>query len=63
MLALEEEKAKLLNFIESRMNKIAPNVCVIIGSRIAAQLIGLSGGLVALRFLQCVFLNMRLFCA
>jgi U4/U6 small nuclear ribonucleoprotein PRP31 len=30
------------------MNKFAPNTCVLIGSRVAAQLIGMAGGLVSL---------------
>jgi U4/U6 small nuclear ribonucleoprotein PRP31 len=46
--SLEEEKLRLLQFIEGRMSKIAPNVCILIGSRIAAQLVGITGGLVAL---------------
>ena len=45
---LEQDKAKILTFVESRMNKIAPNICILIGSRIAAQLIGVTGGLVSL---------------
>ena len=48
VLMLENEKNKILDFIESRMNKIAPNVSIIIGTRIASQLIGITGGLVAL---------------
>lgn len=48
IVQLEEEKNKLLLFIEGRMCKIAPNICILIGSRIAAQLIGITGGLVPL---------------
>ena len=48
ILRLEEEKSRILLFVESRMNKIAPNTCMLVGARIAAQLIGITGGLVAL---------------
>ena len=48
VIALEDVKNKILDFIESRMNKIAPNVSVITGTRLAAQLIGITGGLVPL---------------
>jgi U4/U6 small nuclear ribonucleoprotein PRP31 len=42
-LRLERDKLRVLTFIESIMSKIAPNLCVMIGSNIAAQLIGLAG--------------------
>ena len=45
---LEQERAIVLQFVQSRMSKIAPNTCLLIGSRVAAQLIGLAGGLEAL---------------
>jgi U4/U6 small nuclear ribonucleoprotein PRP31 len=47
-LGLCEAKGALLSFVEGRMSVIAPNVCAIIGSRIAAQLMGLAGGLVSM---------------
>uniref|UniRef100_A0A7S2C7I0 Nop domain-containing protein n=1 Tax=Octactis speculum TaxID=3111310 RepID=A0A7S2C7I0_9STRA len=43
---LEEDKMKSLTFVESRMNMVAPNVCALIDTIIAAQLMGLAGGLV-----------------
>lgn len=45
---IEADKKTLLSYIESRMNKIAPNICMLIGSRLAAQLVGITGGLVPL---------------
>ena len=47
-LALDQARIDMLVFIESRMNVFAPNVSAIVGSNIAAQLMGLAGGLVAL---------------
>ncbi|KAG5189567.1 hypothetical protein JKP88DRAFT_192705 [Tribonema minus] len=46
--ALAEAKSTLLTFVEGKMSAIAPNMCAIIGSRIAAQLMGQAGGLAAL---------------
>eukprot|EP01041_Mallomonas_annulata_P002448 gene2448-4752_t len=48
LLQLDENKSIILRYIESRMNNIAPNLCTIIGSRVAAQIVGLAGGLIAL---------------
>jgi U4/U6 small nuclear ribonucleoprotein PRP31 len=48
LLQLDRDKAQILQYVQSRMNKIAPNVCVLIGSRVAAQLMGMAGGLMAL---------------
>lgn len=48
ILRLDKDKMRTLTFIESMMNKIAPNLCAMTGSSIAAQLIGLAGGLQAL---------------
>lgn len=44
LLALDEDKAMILGFVESRMNYLAPNVSQLVGTRIAAQLVGLAGG-------------------
>ena len=46
--ALEDDKMRILRFVESRMTKIAPNTCEIIGTFLAAQLVGLAGGLISL---------------
>lgn len=48
ILRLEDDRKMLLQFVESRMNKIAPNLCALIGSNVAALLVGLAGGLIAL---------------
>jgi U4/U6 small nuclear ribonucleoprotein PRP31 len=45
---LDQERGIVLQFVQSRMSRIAPNTCLLIGSRVAAQLIGLAGGLEAL---------------
>jgi len=36
---------QILTFVESRMASIAPNLSLIVGSEIAAKLMGLAGGL------------------
>lgn len=48
VLNLVDDKAKILKFVESRMSRIAPNLSHLIGARVAAQLVGLAGGLIAL---------------
>ncbi|RZC81874.1 hypothetical protein C5167_044452 [Papaver somniferum] len=44
-LALDLTKKQLLDFVESRMEHIAPNLSAIVGSVVAAKLIGSAGGL------------------
>lgn len=39
---------QMLRFVESRMSAIAPNVSALVGSRVAAELVGQAGGLDAL---------------
>ena len=48
VMGLNTDKAVVLRFVESRMNRIAPNLSHLIGARVAAQLVGLAGGLIAL---------------
>jgi len=48
ILTLYQDKNQILTFIQSRINKIAPNLCALIGSLLTAQLIGLAGGLIPL---------------
>jgi U4/U6 small nuclear ribonucleoprotein PRP31 len=48
VLALEEAKTAILTFIESRMETLAPNVSALLGTRVAAQLLGITGGLTSL---------------
>ena len=47
-LDLDESKRRLLSFVESRMGFIAPNLSAVLGTQVAAQLMGTAGGLVAL---------------
>lgn len=48
LLALDADKAMILRFVESRMSCLAPNVSQLVGTRIAAQLVGLAGGVAQL---------------
>lgn len=48
VLALDIDKGVILRYVESRMNLITPNLCNVVGSKVAAQLIGLAGGLLNL---------------
>ncbi|OMO63211.1 hypothetical protein COLO4_32664 [Corchorus olitorius] len=47
-LALDSAKIRVLEFVESRMGIIAPNLSAIVGSAVAAKLMGTAGGLSAL---------------
>lgn len=47
-LELDSSKKKVLDFVESRMGYIAPNLSAIVGSAVAAKLVGIAGGLTAL---------------
>jgi U4/U6 small nuclear ribonucleoprotein PRP31 len=45
-IGLEQDRIDVLTFVESRMNVFAPNVSAIVGSTLAARLMGLAGGIV-----------------
>lgn len=45
---LPHHDLQVLRFVESRMHKIAPNLSLVVGSEVAAKLMGVAGGLVAL---------------
>ncbi|KAJ8640280.1 hypothetical protein MRB53_016974 [Persea americana] len=47
-LDLDSAKKKVLDFVESRMGYIAPNLSAIVGTAVAAKLMGTAGGLSAL---------------
>ncbi|EMR09530.1 hypothetical protein PNEG_02115 [Pneumocystis murina B123] len=47
-LELESAKKKILEYVQSRMNLIAPNLLAIVGSTTAAKLISVAGGLAGL---------------
>ncbi|RAL53259.1 unnamed protein product [Cuscuta campestris] len=46
--ALDLAKKEVLDFVESRMGYIAPNLSAIVGSAVAAKLMGIAGGLFSL---------------
>lgn len=48
ILKLDADKTSMFKFVESRMNRIAPNLCALIGAHVAAKLVGLAGGLIPL---------------
>ncbi|XP_019103889.2 U4/U6 small nuclear ribonucleoprotein Prp31 homolog [Beta vulgaris subsp. vulgaris] len=47
-IELDSTREKILDFVETRMVNIAPNLSAIVGSAVAAKLIGTAGGLPAL---------------
>ena len=47
-LQLDADKAHILALVQARMHKIAPNLSTAVGTAIAAQLMGVAGGLTAL---------------
>jgi len=48
MFNLDAAKQKILSFVEGRLLKVAPNLTYIIGSEIAAKMLGVAGGLSAI---------------
>lgn len=48
MVTLLQKRMEMLEYVEGRMNKFAPNISALIGTSLAAQLIGQAGGLTAL---------------
>jgi len=47
-LEVNDKKLKILEYVESRMSFIAPNLSVVVGPTVAAKLMGVAGGLTAL---------------
>ncbi|TYJ54331.1 hypothetical protein B9479_004996 [Cryptococcus floricola] len=45
---LRDAREKIFNFVESRMAAVAPNLSILVGTGIAAKLLGLAGGLAAI---------------
>jgi len=45
VLTLSENKQKMLAFVESRMSVVCPNLSALVGTTIAAKLLGAAGGL------------------
>mmetsp|Transcript_40392 Transcript_40392/g.67502 ORF Transcript_40392/g.67502 Transcript_40392/m.67502 type:complete len:459 (-) Transcript_40392:216-1592(-) len=48
ILALDASRKQIIEYVESRMNFIAPNLSMIVGTTIAAKMIAAAGGLTAL---------------
>jgi U4/U6 small nuclear ribonucleoprotein PRP31 len=48
MLRIFAARIEMLEYVESRMTKFAPNISALIGTSLASQIIGLAGGLTAL---------------
>ncbi|MCE3049698.1 hypothetical protein HAX54_045548 [Datura stramonium] len=44
VLALDSAKKKVMDFVESRIAYVAPNLCALVGSAVAAQLVNTAGG-------------------
>jgi U4/U6 small nuclear ribonucleoprotein PRP31 len=45
VIGLDNDKQKMLSYLEQRMTMIAPNVSAIVGTRVAAKLIASAGGI------------------
>jgi len=43
LLALEQDRSKILSYVEGRMDIVAPNLSAVTGSSIAARLMGIAG--------------------
>ncbi|PRP81545.1 hypothetical protein PROFUN_10907 [Planoprotostelium fungivorum] len=46
--ALDESRTKIVTYVESRMNKIAPSLSILLGTGVAAKIMSAAGGLSAL---------------
>ena len=47
-MRMDEDRRKLVELVQSRMDKTAPNLSAVLGSEVAARLMGVAGGLTAL---------------
>lgn len=54
---------QILQFVESKMTKVAPNLSAVVGSEIAAKLMGVAGGLLALSRMPACNVQVRRACA
>jgi U4/U6 small nuclear ribonucleoprotein PRP31 len=48
IIQLNKDKIEILNYIQTKMSIIAPNVCALVGSNVASKLITSSGGILEL---------------
>ena len=46
--ALDRDRQTILGFVETRMTAVAPNLCALLDTTVAAQLLGLCGGLASM---------------
>lgn len=46
--SLEDSRTKILDYVESRMSQLAPNLSALLGTRVATKLVGTTGGLASL---------------
>jgi U4/U6 small nuclear ribonucleoprotein PRP31 len=42
---LDKNKIEILMFLETKMHMVAPNICEIIGPKVASKLISAAGGI------------------
>ena len=47
-LQLDEDKIQILQLVQQKMHKIAPNLSTAVGTEVAARLMGVAGGLINL---------------
>lgn len=47
-LQLDGDRAAILRLVQTKMGRIAPNLSAVVGTAIAAQLMGVAGGLTSL---------------
>lgn len=47
-LTLDTDRADILTLVQTKMGRIAPNLSAVVGTAIAAQLMGVAGGLATL---------------
>lgn len=50
-IALDESRAKILAYVESRASRMAPNLVEVVGGAVAAKLMGIAGGLRELAYM------------
>ena len=62
VLALDKDKAAILRLVQLRMHRIAPNLSSAVGTEIAAQLMGVAGGLPQLSMMPACNIQARCGC-
>ena len=62
VLALDQDKAAILKLVQLRMHRIAPNLSSAVGTEIAAQLMGVAGGLPQLSKMPACNIQVRRRC-